>query len=162
MESRISIQAHFAVISDPRIEQATEHKLLDILVIALCAVICGADHFTQMEAFGEAKEKWLRSFLALPNGIPSHDTFRRVFMLLDPEQLRTCFMNWVGEIARLKIGAVVALDGKSLNGTAESGVSTSAAKMVSASAPGRAKRGWCWVSCVCQTAATRSQRFQSC
>ncbi|MCS6847793.1 MAG: ISAs1 family transposase [Anaerolineae bacterium] len=132
MGSPISIQAHFAQLHDPRDPDACEHKLLDILVIALCAVICGAEHFTEMEVFGQAKEKWFRTFLALPNGIPSHDTFRRVFMLLDREQMQTCFRNWVREVARLQIGEVVSLDGKWLTGTATGGMNFSAAKMVSA------------------------------
>jgi hypothetical protein len=128
----ISIQSHFARLKDPRDTDECEHRLLDILVIALCAVICDAEYFTEMEVFGKAKEKWFRTFLELPNGIPSHDTFRRVFMLLDREQLQTCFRNWVREVARLQIGEVVSLDGKWLNGTATGGVSMSAAKMVSA------------------------------
>jgi predicted transposase YbfD/YdcC len=132
METSLSIQSHFARLKDPRDTDECEHKLLDILVIALSAVICGAEYFTEMEVFGTAKQKWFRTFLELPNGIPSHDTFRRVFMLLDREQFQTCFRNWVREVARLKIGEVVSLDGKWLNGTATGGVSMSAAKMISA------------------------------
>jgi hypothetical protein len=79
-----SIHAHFSVLVDPRVDRRRRHKLSDILVIALSAVICGAEHFTEMEAFGKAKEARFRTFLELPNGIPSHDTFGRVPSLLDP------------------------------------------------------------------------------
>lgn len=112
-----SIQAYFSVLIDPRVERTRQHKLIDILVIALSAVICGAEHFTEMEEFGKAKEAWFRSFLELPNGIPAHDTFGRVLSLLDPAQFQACFLSWVRDIARLKLGEVIAIDGKKLNGS---------------------------------------------
>ena len=90
-----SISEHFATLTDPRVERGKEHLLVDILTITLCAVICGADDWVAVATFGELKESWLRTFLALPNGIPSHDTFGRVFRLLDPEELRRCFLTWV-------------------------------------------------------------------
>lgn len=90
MEDRRSIQAHFSVLIDPRVDRTRQHKLVDILVIAVCAAMCGAEHFTEMEAFGKAKEGWFRTFLELPNGIPSHDTFGRVLSLLDPAQFQAC------------------------------------------------------------------------
>ena len=79
-----SISEHFATLTDPRTARGREHRLIDILTITLCAVICGADDWVAVATFGETKEEWLRTFLALPNGIPSHDTFGRVFRLLDP------------------------------------------------------------------------------
>jgi len=90
-----SISEHFATLKDPRSEPGKDHLLVDILTITLCAVICGADDWVAVATFGETKETWLRTFLALPNGIPSHDTFGRVFRLLDPDELRRCFLNWV-------------------------------------------------------------------
>jgi hypothetical protein len=74
-----SITKHFSKIKDPRIERTKRHKLLEILVIAICGVICGADSWVDIELFGKTKQEWLKTFLKLPNGIPSHDTFGRVF-----------------------------------------------------------------------------------
>ncbi len=82
--SAANLTKHFANLTDPRVERTKEHLLLDILVIAICAILAGADGCVAVEAFGLAKEKWLRTFLELPNGIPSHDTFGRVFAALDP------------------------------------------------------------------------------
>jgi predicted transposase YbfD/YdcC len=132
MEDPTSILAHFGVLIDPRIDRTKEHKLVDILVIALSAVICGAEHFTEMETFGKAKEGWFRTFLELPNGIPSHDTFGRVLSMLDPAQFQACFLNWVRQIAKLKLGEVIAIDGKSLNGSADTWSGKTASKMISA------------------------------
>lgn len=132
MDNAGSILAHFGVLIDPRVERTKEHKLVDILVIALSAVICGAEHFTEMEAFGKAKEGWLRTFLELPNGIPSHDTFGRVLSLLDPAQFQACFLNWIREIANLKLGEVIAIDGKSLNGSVDTWSGKTASKIISA------------------------------
>ena len=89
--SGATIQAYFAEVSDPRVERTKLHLLLDILVIAICAVICGADSWVEMEAYGNAKEQWLRRFLRLPHGIPSHDTFARVLARLKPEELQAVF-----------------------------------------------------------------------
>jgi predicted transposase YbfD/YdcC len=118
-----SISEHFATLPDPRAERGKEHLLVDILTITLCAVICGADDWVAVATFGELKEPWLRTFLALPHGIPSHDTFGRVFRVLDPDELRRCFLAWV----RAMVGGpgadgepgplgeqVVAVDGKTL------------------------------------------------
>jgi len=108
-----SIGEHFSGLTDPRVERTRRHKLLDIVVIAICAVICGADSWTEIEAFGHAKEEWLRTFLELPNGIPSHDTFGRVFARLDPREFGRCFLSWAGAISTLT-HRQVALDGKCL------------------------------------------------
>jgi len=109
-----SLRAHFAVLPDPRIERTKRHQLLDIITIAICAVLCGADSWVDVEVFGQAKLTWLRTFLALPNGIPSHDTFGRVFAALDPQHFEQCFLAWVRAVVTHTEGEVVALDGKTL------------------------------------------------
>src|SRR5437763_267007 len=96
----ISIALHIARLRDPRRNHGKRHLLLDILVIALCAVICGADDWQQIAAFGRRRHDWLRSLLALPNGIPSHDTFERVFDRLDPQAFLGCFQRWVESVTR--------------------------------------------------------------
>ena len=112
-----SISAHFAALPDPRVERTEEHPLVDILTIGLCAVICGADGWTDMETSGRARESWLRTFLALPGGIPSHDTFGRVFGQLDPAAFVRCFVAWVQAVAPATLGHLVAVDGKTLRGS---------------------------------------------
>ena len=107
---------HFEGLVDPRVERAKRHELLDIIVITICAVICGADNWVEVEEFGHAKLEWLSRFLRLPNGIPSHDTFGRLFSRLDPEQFGACFMDWIKSIAELTQGQVVTVDGKTLTG----------------------------------------------
>jgi DDE_Tnp_1-associated len=92
-ELTASIVEHFEELVDPRIERQKQHKLLDILVITLCAVLCGANDWVAVETFGKAKEAWFRRFLALPNGIPSHDTFGRVLALLSPGQFQECCLS---------------------------------------------------------------------
>lgn len=123
---------YFADLEDPRVERTKEHRLLDIVAIAICAVICGADSWVDIEAYGEAKQDWLRQFLLLPSGIPSHDTFARVFARLDPQQLQQCFLNWVSAISMLTHGEVVAIDGKQLRHSYDKGASKGAIHMVSA------------------------------
>ncbi len=109
-----SIRDHFAALPDPRIERTKRHQLLDILTIALCAVIGGADSWVEVEEFGKAKRTWLAQFLVLPHGIPSHDTFGRVFARLDPARFEQCFLAWVQAIVTPVEGDVVAIDGKVL------------------------------------------------
>src|SRR3712207_3371 len=99
-----SISAHFATLADPRDAKKVEHRLVDSLTITLCAVVCGADDWVAAATFGELRETWLRTFLALPGGIPSHDTFGRVFRLLDPDELRRCFLAWVGAVVGAPAG----------------------------------------------------------
>ena len=128
----VALAQHFAPLKDPRVERTKQHLLLDILVMAICAVICGADTWVEIEAFGQAKRKWLRRFLRLPNGIPSHDTFGRVFARLDPAQFQESFMAWVQAISELTQGQVVAVDGKTLRRSHDRTLGQSAIHMVSA------------------------------
>ena len=104
----------FGEVQDPRVERTRLHRLSDILVITLCAVICGADTWMEIELFGQAKLDWLRTFLELPHGIPSHDTFGRVFARLNPEQLERCFLTWMQGLAQASGGRLIAIDGKTL------------------------------------------------
>ena len=90
-----TIEQHFGGLTDPRIDRTKLHKLLDILAIAICAIIAGADNWEDVEEFGKARIEWFQSFLELANGIPSHDTFTRVFARLDPEQFQACFLGWI-------------------------------------------------------------------
>lgn len=109
-----TITRHFSDLEDPRVEGRTNHKLIDVIVMAICGVICGADRWVEVETFGRAKEEWLRSFLDLPNGIPSHDTFGRVFAQLDAESFQMHFMEWVRSIEKVTKGQVIAIDGKTV------------------------------------------------
>ena len=119
-------------VEDPRREHQRFHSLFDILVISICAVICGVEHWTEMEEFGEAKREWFASFLELENGIPSHDTFRRVFMLLDNIELKEIFIDWIGAAVSLSKGALVNIDGKNLCGSREPSKGKKALNVVSA------------------------------
>lgn len=113
------IAACFADLVDPRIERTKRHHLLDIITIALCAVICSAESWVEVEIWGKAKQEWLRTWLELPNGIPSHDTFGRVFSQIDPAQFEAGFLRWVQGVAATTAGAVVAIDGKTVRGARE-------------------------------------------
>ncbi len=122
---------YFSSLTDPRVERTREHRLDDILFIAIASIICGAEGWNEMEEFGTAKEEWLKTFLALPGGIPSHDTFNRVFSALDPDELAICFVEWTRSVADLSEHEVIAIDGKSMRGTRDSG-SKNIVHMVSA------------------------------
>jgi predicted transposase YbfD/YdcC len=122
----------FGNLEDPRRTQGTRHRLLDIITLAICGVICGADSWEDVEEFGKAKEPWLRTFLELPHGIPSHDTFGRVFARLDPEQFEACFRTWIEAVFVRTQGQVVALDGKTLRGSHDAAHDKAAIHMVSA------------------------------
>ena len=126
------LSEHFRDLPDPRIDRTKLHKLLDIVLIAICAVICGADDWVEVAMFGKAKEQWLRTFLELKNGIPSHDTFNRVFARLDPEAFRERFVAWIQAVSQITGGQVIAIDGKKLRGSAEQTLVRSAIDMVSA------------------------------
>ena len=131
-DAALTMVERFGILEDPRTGHAIRHELLDIIVITLCAVICGADNWVEIEEFGKAKEDWFRRFLKLPNGIPSHDTFGRVFGPLDPEQFGACFMDWVRSVSGLTQGEVVAIDGKTLRGCHDRANGRGALHMVSA------------------------------
>ena len=101
----VSILDHFDDLDDPRVERTRRHQLVDIIAIAICAAICGADSWVHVELFGRSKLEWFQTFLELPNGVPSHDTFGDVFARLDPEQFQNCFVSWTQAIAELLPGA---------------------------------------------------------
>lgn len=132
LKPKITIADHFAVIEDPRIDRTKRHKLIDIITIAICAVICGADGWVAIETYGCAKYEWLKTFLELANGIPSHDTFARVFAQINPQQFQECFLDWMKSIHKITEGEVVALDGKTLCSSYDKGSDQSAIQMVSA------------------------------
>lgn len=132
LKPKNSIAEHFESVTDPRIERTKDHLLLDILTIAILAVICGADGWVGIATYGKAKESWLKTFLVLPNGIPSHDTFARVFACLNPEELQTAFLNWVRSVSRLTVGEVIAIDGKTARRSYAKGKGKGAIHMVSA------------------------------
>jgi predicted transposase YbfD/YdcC len=127
-----SIGEHFNQLEDPRMDRTKHHRLLDIIAIAICGVICGADNWVDLELFGRSKEEWLKRFLSLPNGIPSHDTFGRVFAGLDPEQFAQCFTSWVKAVSQLTQGQVIAIDGKTLRRSHDRANGKSAIHLVSA------------------------------
>lgn len=127
-----SIDKHFANLADPRVDRTKLHQLSDILVIAICAVICGADNWEEVELFGQAKEGWFKTFLELPNGIPSHDTFWRVFARLDPQQFQQSFVGWISSVSAVTKGQVVAIDGKTLRRSHDRTLGRGAIDMVSA------------------------------
>jgi predicted transposase YbfD/YdcC len=112
-----NLKDHFSHLVDPRIGPAKRHELLDILLIAVCAMLCGAESFTDMALFGRCKADWFKTWLSLPNGIPSHDTFNRVFSLIDPSQFMDCFLSWTQSLREAFVGELVALDGKTLRGS---------------------------------------------
>ena len=109
-----SLLDHFRDLPDPRIERTRRHELIDILTIGICTLLCGGETFNDMEDFGWAKEAWLRTFLTLPHGIPSHDTFNRVFSALDPAKFLECFMRWTQALRAAITQEIVAMDGKAL------------------------------------------------
>ena len=128
MESPLS---YFSGLTDPRVERTREHNLEDILFIAIASIICGAESWNDMETFGKAKRDWLQTFLQLPGGIPSHDTFNRVFSALNPQELEKSFINWTRAVTREFDHEVIAIDGKSLRGSRSQG-NKSIVHMVSA------------------------------
>ena len=108
------IERCFSDLEDPRIIASCDHFLIDILVITILAVICGADDWTDLETFGRLQQEWLQTFLALPSGIPSHDTFRRVLGLLDPQQFAAGRFRWTQALHEATGGKLIAIDGKTL------------------------------------------------
>ncbi len=112
LKPKDSIAEHFSDIKDIRIERRKKHKLIDIITISICAVVCGADGWEDIEMYGIARKKWLEKFLELPNGIPSHDTFARVFSQINPEEFNKSFLSWVKGISKTIAGEIIAFDGK--------------------------------------------------
>jgi len=127
-----TVLAHFADLADPRVARTRLHPLLSVIAIALCGVICGADSWVEVAAFGEARRAWLATWLALPGGIPSHDTFGRVFAALDPAAFEACFAGWVRAVAQATGGQVVAIDGKVARGSHDRRAGRGALGLVSA------------------------------
>jgi predicted transposase YbfD/YdcC len=132
LKPKITIADYFTEIEDPRIERTRQHKLIDIITIAICAVICGAEGWTDIETYGLVKYEWFQQFLELPNGIPSHDTFARLFARLNPQQFQQCFLNWIRAINKITSGEVIAIDGKSLRHSYDKEAGLNAIHMVSA------------------------------
>jgi hypothetical protein len=112
----LSLFDNLGQVPDPRLDRTKLHQLVDILVIAVCATICAVETWEEIAEFGQAKEGWFRKFLALPNGIPSHDTFRRVFLCLNQQKLQEAFLVWVRSVAEVTEGEVVAIYGKQARG----------------------------------------------
>lgn len=122
--------AHFAALQDPRVDRTKQHTLLDIVVIAFCAVLCGAEGWEDMEEFGLAKQEWLG--LGLPHGVPSDDTFHRLFARLDPEEFGRCFLSFARDLHARTRGEVIALDGKTVRHSFDAATGQAAAHLVSA------------------------------
>jgi len=126
------ISRHFASLTDRRMRGKTRHNLLDIIIIAICAVVCGANGWTDVELYGKAKYEWLAAFLELPHGIPSHDTFGRVFGMICPKEFERCFITWVRSFSEITKGEIVPVDGKTLRRSHDSSSGRAAIHMVSA------------------------------
>jgi predicted transposase YbfD/YdcC len=132
MEKAFTVLGSFSKLEDPRTGNAKLHKLIDIIVIIICGVICGADDSVSIEAYGKEKYAWLRKYLELSNGIPSHDTISRVMSLLKPKELRKCFADWIKGISQITKGEVIAIDGKALKRSYPKGDKNAMVHMVSA------------------------------
>ena len=128
----LSIKKHFTRLRDPRIHRRKRHLLIDIIVIAVCAVICGADNWQQVTAVGRRRLDWFKRFLKLPNGIPSHDTFERVFNLLDPDVFLRCFLEWTRSLYEALGTEQIAIDGKTLRRSGSPSKGLAALHVVSA------------------------------
>jgi predicted transposase YbfD/YdcC len=131
-EKDTTIAGHFSDLNDPRIDRTKRHKLADIITIAICSTLCMGESWDAMEEFGQTHEQWLRKFLELPNGIPSHDTFNRVFARIDPDQFRTCFISWVKSIEPKFDGDIIPIDGKTVRRSHDRANGNKAIHMVSA------------------------------
>jgi predicted transposase YbfD/YdcC len=127
-----SVVRHFGGLKDPRVLRRRMHNLCDMIAIALCAVISGAESWEDVAEYGRQKESWLKSFLRLPNGIPSHDTFNRVFRMLRPDHFQACFARWMQSLVEATAGRVVAIDGKTLRHSFDRAAGKSALHMISA------------------------------
>lgn len=126
-----SIEAFFERIDDPR-HHNKRHKLIDIIIIAICAVVAGSDTYEQIENFGKKRKKWLSKFLELPFGIPSHDTFGRIFERMNPNEFQNCFKHWIESVTERTKGQVIAIDGKTLRRSHDKSADKKAIHMISA------------------------------
>lgn len=131
----LSLRWYFSSLHDPRVQGRTTHRLLDIISIAICAVIAGADDWHQIETFARRRHAWLATFLPLPGGIPAHDTFERVFARLQPAAFQSCFRTWIAALAKTLGLRHIALDGKTLRGSAPRSSKLGPLQLVSA---------WAW------------------
>lgn len=125
------IETHFGTLKDPRAAYRIEHKLIDILILTICATICGANDWEAIAEYGQTKQDWLKTWLELPNGIPSPDTFSRVFARIKPAELQKCFIGWMEAVVEVTAGELLNIDGKTLRGAKEAGNSKSLIHMVS-------------------------------
>jgi predicted transposase YbfD/YdcC len=132
MDDSFEFVKHFSLLEDPRTGPAKRHELIDIVIVSICAVICGAQSWRDIAAWGVMRSRWLSNFLALSNGIPSHDTFARVFAVLDPEQFQQCFLSWIEAVSCITQGKLVAIDGKTLRRSFDQSMGQSALHLVSA------------------------------
>jgi hypothetical protein len=127
-----TITEHFASLNNPRIELKTRHKLIDIIIVTICAVICGAGDWTEVVNYAKAKKDWLKKFLALNHGLPSHDTFGGVFSLLRSEEFEKRFVSWIHTVFKLTDAQTVAIDGKTLRRSYDRSSNKAAIHMVGA------------------------------
>lgn len=130
--SKKSFVEIFSAIPDPRIERKKLHQLVDMFVAALCSVLSGAETWTEVEEFSKMQIDWLRKFVPLENGVPSHDTFSRVFSLIDPEEFGNCFLEWMQEVCKTSEQKLIAIDGKTLRRSHDKTGGKAAIHMVSA------------------------------
>ena len=128
----LSIVEHFSILKDPRLDRKKLHSLEEIMVLAICGVLGGADDWVGIEAFGKEKYDWFKGFLKLPHGIPSHDTFGRVFSLLSPDEFQSCFLSWIHSVVQISDGEIVPIDGKTLRRSHDNSSNKSAIHMVGA------------------------------
>lgn len=128
----VSLIDCFSILPDPRVERTQRHRLIDVIVIGFCTTLAGGEGFTDMEEFGKSKEAWLKTFLELPNGIPRHDTFNRIFQALDPQAFFKCFLSWTERLRTMVSGEIVAVDGKALRRALDMDVGQALPYMVSA------------------------------
>lgn len=130
-ERLVAVFTPFEDLTDPRVKRTRRHELFDLVVVALCATLSGSDSWADVERFGKERIEWLRTFLRLENGIPSHDTFGRVFSLLDPARLVACIQQWLDDVGR-EIGKHIAIDGKTLRGSFDKAAGKNPLHLVSA------------------------------
>ena len=126
-----TMESFFENIQDPR-HHNKRHLLIDVIFIAICAVVSGADTYEQIENFGKTRKRWLEKFLKLPFGIPSHDTFGRIFERMIPNEFQNCFMRWIESVSDITKGQVVAIDGKTLRRSHDRSNDKKAIHMISA------------------------------